>query len=171
MGSSVSPQTQLYGSTPVDQQSPATATTGSSFSQSSPGLMFGAPGDGLSAQGTPAPGGKSGAFGNNPQANNQAPTGVQAAQTTNFDPSLSMNSVYAQNPYQGTTSMMASPVPQPYTNYYQNSTPYSAPVAQDSTLSSFLNSGSNISALSSYLGSSANSPFLSAASNGGKAVA
>ena len=175
MGGSYTPaQAQIYGS-------PSTATAGTATGgQGSPisgnGLFFGAPGDGSSALGTPASGGK-----NAPAAQNQLPTGTQAAQTPNYDPTLGMNSVYSMmNQAPGSMFTQGQDV-QPYVgpSTIQNGVPLASQISPLSigNLGATQSYASAPSPLGNYtsglntsnLGSLASSPFLAALSNGGKA--
>ena len=174
-GSNTPAQAQIYGS-PVSASSSGTATGSQGTPISGSGLFFGQPGQGYGALGTPASGGK-----NASAAPSQLPTGSQSAQTSNYDPTLGMNSVYSMmNQAPGTGFTQGQDV-QPYVGptTIQNGVPLASQISPLSigNLGATQAYASSPSPLGNYtsglntsnLGSLASSPFLSALSTGGKA--
>ena len=166
-------QSQIYGS-PTTSSS-GTGSGGSSISGN--GLFFGQPGQGLGATGTPNAGGK---YANAP---NQLPSGTQAAQTPNYDPTLGMNSVYSMmNQSPGTMFTQGQDVAPPASpTVVQNGVPIASQITPMSigNLGATQSYASAPSPLGNYtsglntsnLGSWASSPFLAALNNGGKGIA
>lgn len=169
MGSSTPPQAQIYGSPVTATTTPVGGAGAGGGGISGSGLFFGAPGQGYGPMGTPSAGGK-----NAPPAQNQIPTGNQAALTPNYDPTLGMNGVYSmQNQAPGSYFTQGQDV-QPYVGpaTVQNGQPLASQISPLSI--GDLGATQGYATAQSPLGMSnfnQYGPFASALMNGGKGYA